>query len=167
MICFSVSFCLWSLASAWAMLAIISILETRQALLLPFKITFWGMIFPNVSILLNSTTFHLKRANDVSYNFQGVYANLTIQLGNALDSRFFRVWGLIYFCFTFIIWIIAVCRTIPGIWTGDVFQAPCLLENPTLLIRTRTVTIQETPTMVEGTVPSEPKVDVSSEKPMV
>ena len=46
-----VAFALWSLATAWLLLAAMALGDTLARGTLPFKITFWGMIFPNVSII--------------------------------------------------------------------------------------------------------------------
>lgn len=44
-----ISYGLWSLATAWLVLAVLALGDTLVKVRLPFKITFWGMIFPNVS----------------------------------------------------------------------------------------------------------------------
>ena len=44
-----VSFALWSFATCWLLLAILAFADVLRRNSLPFKITFWGMIFPNVS----------------------------------------------------------------------------------------------------------------------
>ena len=44
----TMSFALWSLATAWLLLALMALGDTLVKVNLPFKITFWGMIFPNV-----------------------------------------------------------------------------------------------------------------------
>jgi len=112
-ICFCVGFMLWSLATAWLILAVLALSETLLRNRVPFKLTFWGMIFPN-----------------------GVYANLTLQLASTLDSSFFRVWGTIYAGFTLLLWTYAVMRTVPSVWNGEIFQAPCLddeaMDDPLL-----------------------------------
>lgn len=60
---------------------------------------------------------------------QGVYANLTIQLGESISSRPLKVWGAIYACFTLMLWIFAMARTIPSVWNGSIFEAPCLEDQ--------------------------------------
>ncbi|THH06516.1 hypothetical protein EW145_g4035 [Phellinidium pouzarii] len=99
------SFALWSFATCWLLLALLALGDVLTKNTLPFKITFWGMIFPN-----------------------GVYANLTIQLGDSIDSRILRVWGAIYAVFTFCLWLFAMYRTLPSIWDGSIFEAPCLTK---------------------------------------
>ncbi|EJD03267.1 uncharacterized protein FOMMEDRAFT_123503 [Fomitiporia mediterranea MF3/22] len=100
-----VSFALWSFATCWLLLAILALGDVLKRNSLPFKITFWGMIFPN-----------------------GVYANLTIQLGRTLDSRILHIWGAIYAVATFLLWCFAMARTLPSIWDGSIFEAPCLAK---------------------------------------
>jgi len=100
-----IAFALWSLATAWFLLAVLALWDTLTKVKLPFKITFWGMIFPN-----------------------GVYANLTIQLAGTIDSRVLRIWGSIYACFTLLLWVFAMARTLPSVWDGSLFQSPCLEE---------------------------------------
>jgi len=97
------SFALWSLATAWLLLGVMALGDTLVKVNLPFKVTFWGMIFPN-----------------------GVYANLTIQLAGTIDSTILRVWGSIYAIFTLCLWTFAIVRTMPSIWDGSIFEAPCL-----------------------------------------
>ncbi|TDL24281.1 hypothetical protein BD410DRAFT_115754 [Rickenella mellea] len=105
-ICFCAAFVLWSLATGWLILAVLALSETLLTTRIPFKITFWGMVFPN-----------------------GVYAVLTIQLSIILNSPFFRVWGAIYSVFTLLIWLYATARTVPSVWDGEIFQAPCLEDQ--------------------------------------
>ncbi|KAI5120292.1 hypothetical protein M0805_005798 [Coniferiporia weirii] len=100
-----VSFALWSFATCWLLLALLALGDVLMKNSLPFKVTFWGMIFPN-----------------------GVYANLTIQLGDTIDSRILRVWGAIYAVFTFGLWLFAMYRTLPSVWDGSIFEAPCLAK---------------------------------------
>ena len=46
------------------------------------------------------------------HKLQGVYANLTIQLGNAFDSKPLRVWGAICATGTLLLWLSIVLRSI-------------------------------------------------------
>lgn len=117
-----ISFALWALATAWVALAVLALADTLRKGFLPFKITFWGMIFPN-----------------------GVYANLTIQLGVSIDSTVLKVWGSIYAVFTFALWIFATCRTLPSVWDGSIFEAPCIGEADMIIPR------KPTPSTVEST----------------
>jgi tellurite resistance protein TehA-like permease len=104
-ICLSISFVLWSLASMWVLFAILGVQDVVrvQRSKIPFKVPFWGLIFPN-----------------------GVYANLTISLGQTLDSQFFRVFGAIYACFTITAWLFVATRTVLMVRTREIFEAPCL-----------------------------------------
>ncbi|PAV18997.1 c4-dicarboxylate transporter malic acid transport [Pyrrhoderma noxium] len=97
------SFALWSFATCWLLLAVLALGDVLTKNKFPFKITFWGMIFPN-----------------------GVYANLTIQLANTLDSQGLKIWGSVYAIFTLGLWLFAASRTLPSVWDGSIFEAPCL-----------------------------------------
>ena len=55
-----------------------------------------------------------------------MYANLTIQLGDTIDSTILRIWGSIYAVFTLCLWTYAIIKTVPSIWDGSIFEAPCL-----------------------------------------
>ena len=59
-------------------------------------------------------------------SLQGVYANLTIQLARTLDAQILRVWGAIYASATLVLWCFAMWRTLPSVWDGSIFEAPCL-----------------------------------------
>ncbi|KDQ57617.1 hypothetical protein JAAARDRAFT_130281, partial [Jaapia argillacea MUCL 33604] len=80
-ICVCIGFVLWALASMWMVFAVMGIYEVSRRNSFPFKLPFWGLIFPN-----------------------GVYANLTIALYRTLDSPFFRIWGVIYAVATMLLW---------------------------------------------------------------
>ncbi len=41
-----------------------------------------------------------------------MYANLTIQLADAFDSRVFRVWGAIYAAGTLFLWLLITLRSV-------------------------------------------------------
>lgn len=97
------AFALWSLATCWLLLALLALGDVLIRTRFPFTITFWGMIFPN-----------------------GVYANLTLQLAVTLDSELLRIWGAVYAVFTFSLWCFATWRTLPSVWDGSIFEAPCL-----------------------------------------
>lgn len=57
---------------------------------------------------------------------KGVYANLTIQLAGTIDSHILRVWGSIYSVATLCLWCFAMAHTLPSVWDGSIFEAPCL-----------------------------------------
>lgn len=44
-----VAFALWSFATCWLLLGVLALGDVLRKKTFPFKITFWGMIFPNVS----------------------------------------------------------------------------------------------------------------------
>lgn len=100
------AFALWSFATCWVTLGFLALADVLPKHHFPFKVTFWGMIFPN-----------------------GVYANLTIQLGTSVDSHVLKVWGSVYAVFTFGLWVFAMGKTLPSVWDGSIFEAPCLMMN--------------------------------------
>ncbi|KAL5482563.1 SSU1_2 [Sanghuangporus weigelae] len=113
-----IGFVLWSVATCWVIFAFLSLgdvlfvsrfsndnkdLNSTPRTSLPFKVTFWGMIFPN-----------------------GVYANLTIHLAHMTSSQVLRVWGTIYFMFTVLLWVYALVRTAVSLRDGSVFEELCV-----------------------------------------
>ena len=48
-ICVCLAFVLWSLATMWIIFAVLGIHKVLREMKIPFKVTFWGLIFPNVS----------------------------------------------------------------------------------------------------------------------
>ncbi|KAI0305693.1 voltage-dependent anion channel [Multifurca ochricompacta] len=102
-LCVCISFFLWALATMWLGYALLGIQRVLRRKRIPFKLSFWGMTFPN-----------------------GVYANLTINLYRVLDVPFFRVWGAVYSVFTILLWTAVFCRTISLVRHGKIFEAPCL-----------------------------------------
>lgn len=104
-VCLCMAMVLWSLATMWMLYALCALLQVLPKTLFPFKLPFWGLIFPN-----------------------GVYANLTIQLYLTLDSPFFRVWGAIYSVATMLLWLFVFAKTLAFVRRGAIFEAPCLDE---------------------------------------
>uniref|UniRef100_A0A0W0GBY7 C4-dicarboxylate transporter malic acid transport n=1 Tax=Moniliophthora roreri TaxID=221103 RepID=A0A0W0GBY7_MONRR len=102
-ICVCIAFVLWSLASMWFIFALMGVQHVLRRSRIPFKVPFWGLIFPN-----------------------GVYANLTISLGNTFDSPFFHIWGSIYAGMTLLLWTLVAIRTVIMVYTTEIFEAPCL-----------------------------------------
>ncbi|KAF9071711.1 voltage-dependent anion channel [Rhodocollybia butyracea] len=96
-----IAFALWALASMWMMFGVLAILDELRTTRIPFKVNYWGLIFPN-----------------------GVYANLTIILGNTFDSPFFRVWGSIYAVITLLLWCFVATKTIQSVYNGTMFEIP-------------------------------------------
>ncbi|KAL0956587.1 hypothetical protein HGRIS_002725 [Hohenbuehelia grisea] len=116
-ICLCISMMLWALTTMWVVYAFLAMHDVLRRNRYPFKLPFWGLIFPN-----------------------GVYANLTLALARALDSRFFRVYGAIYSIFTLILWIFVSCRTIMLLRGGQIFEAPCLEDVDMTRFNTRPTT---------------------------
>jgi len=104
-VCICVAILLWSLATMWLLYALLAVREVLSRERFPFKLPTWGLIFPN-----------------------GVYANLTIQLFNTLDSPFFRIFGCITAGATLVLWTGVFIRTLMFVRNGAIFEAPCLEE---------------------------------------
>ncbi|KAI0066104.1 hypothetical protein BV25DRAFT_1879139 [Artomyces pyxidatus] len=104
-VCMCIAFVLWALATMWLVYALLGIQAVVRKSRFPFRVPFWGMIFPN-----------------------GVYANLTISLYRTFDVRFFRVWGAIYAGITFAMWLVVSVITVSMVYHGVIFVAPCLEE---------------------------------------
>jgi tellurite resistance protein TehA-like permease len=102
-ICIVISMTLWAMGFMWLCLALLGVQDVYRHSRIPFEVTFWGLIFPN-----------------------GVYALCSIELGQVLDSKFFRIFGAIYAIVTLILWIGLMGKTIAAVWTGQVFEAQCL-----------------------------------------
>ncbi|KAL0072362.1 Plasma membrane sulfite pump involved in sulfite metabolism [Marasmius tenuissimus] len=102
-LCVSIAVILWSISSMWCVFALLGVQQVVRRTRIPFKVPFWGLIFPN-----------------------GVYANLTISLGSTFDSPFFRIYGCIYAVGTLIMWILVAARTLHMVYTTEIFEAPCL-----------------------------------------
>ncbi|TFY77207.1 hypothetical protein EWM64_g6807 [Hericium alpestre] len=102
-LCICFSFALWSLSTMWLVFALLGVQSVVRKHRFPFKVPFWGLIFPN-----------------------GVYANLTIELYRVFNARFFRVWGAIYAVVTLVLWTAVFVRTLWMVRYGEIFEAPCL-----------------------------------------
>lgn len=37
-----------------------------------------------------------------------------------------KIWGSVYAIFTLGLWLFAASRTLPSVWDGSIFEAPCL-----------------------------------------
>lgn len=118
-----IGFFLWALATMWLGYGLLGIQHVLRRNRVPFKLSFWGMIFPNVSY--RDRLSHLVHVTCYS---QGVYANLTVALYQVLDVSFFRVWGAIYSVFTGLLWAVVFYRTVALVPHGRIFEAPCLVE---------------------------------------
>jgi tellurite resistance protein TehA-like permease len=83
MLCVCIAFLLWTLSTlflVFSLLAMSSMLRKKTHIV--FSPKFWGLVFPN-----------------------GVYAILSIMLGEALDSSFFRVYGALFAAATSLLWL--------------------------------------------------------------
>ncbi|KAI0266766.1 voltage-dependent anion channel-domain-containing protein [Gloeopeniophorella convolvens] len=103
--CICISFLLWALSTMWLGYALLGVVHVVRKTRIPFKLAFWGMIFPN-----------------------GVYANLTVSLYRVLDVQFFRVWGAIYSIITLLLWIVVFYQTLVMVPRGRIFESPCIEE---------------------------------------
>ncbi|KAL0581890.1 Plasma membrane sulfite pump involved in sulfite metabolism [Marasmius crinis-equi] len=121
-ICMCIAFILWSLSTMWVIFALLGVQQVVRGTRIPFRVPFWGLIFPNVAF--SFCALFLYRA-DV-YLGQGVYANLTISLGNTFDSPFFRIYGSVYAVVTLLMWTVVTVRTLHMVYTTEIFEAPCL-----------------------------------------
>jgi tellurite resistance protein TehA-like permease len=68
--CFCGAWILWSMGIAWVVIALCSIYAVLKKERIPFALSYWGIIFPN-----------------------GVFALLSVQLGEVLESPFFHYFG--------------------------------------------------------------------------
>ena len=48
-VCLGTAFILWSLATMWMIFALLALKNTILGNYVPFHISFWGLVFPNVS----------------------------------------------------------------------------------------------------------------------
>ncbi|KAG9316478.1 voltage-dependent anion channel-domain-containing protein [Chiua virens] len=99
-ICFVIAFALWTFGSMWLMAALLGLWYSLRRARVPFRLTFWSMIFPN-----------------------GVYANCTLALATTLSSTFFRVWGAIYALATLSLWVCVAVQTLRMCPSGRIFDA--------------------------------------------
>ncbi|TEB38319.1 sulphite efflux pump protein [Coprinellus micaceus] len=88
-LCTSSAFLMWCLATMWMLYAILALQSTVLKSPVAFKMSFWGLVFPN-----------------------GVYANLTISLGNAFDSNGLRIYGAVYAVIVICLWVSIATRSL-------------------------------------------------------
>jgi tellurite resistance protein TehA-like permease len=112
-----VSFLLWCIASMWIVYALLAGQHVVRRGRFPFRLPWWGLVFPNVRC-----TSPLLLALSTNYS-QGVYANLTINLSTTFDSRFFRIFGVIYAIGTLILWVFITTRTLAMVYDRTIFEA--------------------------------------------
>ncbi|KAF8135575.1 voltage-dependent anion channel [Boletus edulis] len=99
-ICIVVAFALWCFGTMWMGSAFLGLWHSLRRVQVPFRLTFWSMIFPN-----------------------GVYANCTLALAVTFSSTFFRVWGAIYAVGTLLLWIYVAVQTLRMLPSGQIFDA--------------------------------------------
>ncbi|KAH9946984.1 voltage-dependent anion channel [Amylocystis lapponica] len=99
-ICVCTAFLMWAVTTMWMFYAVLAVQDVVRQSRFSFGLPFWGLIFPNV-----------------------VYANLTVELYRALDSKFFRIWGTICAVATLVLWVVVFLQTVPLVWSGVIFDA--------------------------------------------
>jgi tellurite resistance protein TehA-like permease len=102
--CICISFMLWSLATMWMIYGFLSLYTGLRQSYIPFRVTSWGLVFPNVCP-------HRMKRKVLIHDLQGVYATHTIQLGQRFDSEGLRIWGALWAGGTLILWISLFCRS--------------------------------------------------------
>ncbi|KAJ7220047.1 voltage-dependent anion channel [Mycena pura] len=112
-VAFCVAWVLWSIGLIWLFIALSSIHSFLRARRqgVPFTVGYWGMIFPT-----------------------GVFALLTVELGTVLESPVMNYIGAAFSILVFLLWIFVFVKTIPAVWSTDVFSSPCVtkLDEETL-----------------------------------
>ncbi|GJJ06082.1 hypothetical protein Clacol_000271 [Clathrus columnatus] len=107
LICLTAAFFVWCIGIWWLVMALVAIAHVRlKGHQIPFKLTFWGLVFPNA-----------------------VQAIGTIQLSIALDARFFRVLGAIYGAVVIALWVVLAIPTMKQVLDGSIFHAPYLEDD--------------------------------------
>lgn len=104
--CTSAAFLMWCLATMWMLYALLALQSTVLKSPVPFKMSFWGLVFPNVSHLTQPRILNSTR------DPKGVYANLTISLGHAFDSKGLRIYGAVYAVIVICLWTSIAARSI-------------------------------------------------------
>ncbi|KAG2043426.1 voltage-dependent anion channel [Suillus americanus] len=100
--CFCGAYILWSMGICWIIISsnsIFSVLKKEGGI--PFSITYQGLIFPNA-----------------------VFALLSVQLGNVLNSDVFRGFGAAWTVIVFILWLSIFARTSLAVIDRSIFVAP-------------------------------------------
>ncbi|KAI1786160.1 voltage-dependent anion channel-domain-containing protein [Ganoderma leucocontextum] len=99
----AVALVLWAVGTLWLLYGLMATADVLSHDHVHFKQAFWSLLFPN-----------------------GVYANLTIELYQATEGAFFRVWGTIYAGATLLVWVWVFVRTCTLVYNGAMFRAPCI-----------------------------------------
>ncbi|KAF7330300.1 Sulfite efflux pump SSU1 [Mycena venus] len=110
--CFCAAWALWSMALIWLCISLCSVGSVLRRQSVPFSVAYWGTIFPN-----------------------GVFALLTVELGEVLESPTLNYLGAIFSVLVCLLWLFVFAKTIPAVWNTSVFHSPCALklEEQTLL----------------------------------
>jgi tellurite resistance protein TehA-like permease len=96
---------LWGYGLWWMAVAILITLRYLRTGL-PFNLGWWAYTFP-----------------------LGVYAVATLRLGSMLPIHAFTVFGEGLVVALALLWVIVATLSLRGAWRGDLFVAPCLIEN--------------------------------------
>jgi len=127
-LCTCIAFLLWTLASMFLFFGLLSIITTVRRTHIPFTPSFWGLIFPNVSLL------YMERKTFLTIK-QSVYAIVTMTLGQSFNASFFRVYGAVYAVGTFLLWTFITFKSMVYVY-DVVFRYPlpaiALSQTPTL-----------------------------------
>ncbi|KIJ39924.1 hypothetical protein M422DRAFT_60665 [Sphaerobolus stellatus SS14] len=109
-ICLTAAMALWVLGIWWLVMGLVAIIDVLlRGGKIPFKTSFWGIVFPNA-----------------------VEAFATCQLGDALDAKFFRVLGAMYAAAVLLLWIILAIPTLFRVLDKSIFEAPYLADQDLL-----------------------------------
>lgn len=99
-ICFSFAFAFWSLELWWLLTSVMTLIHLRlNGARIHFNLSWWAVVFPN-----------------------GVYALLTLELSNLIESRVFKIFGAIHAILIVILWTILAIRTSIQLIKDTVFQ---------------------------------------------
>ncbi|KAH7108146.1 C4-dicarboxylate transporter/malic acid transport protein [Auriculariales sp. MPI-PUGE-AT-0066] len=98
------AFILWTIGTMWLLFACAAMIEIVARNRISFALPWWGLVFPN-----------------------GVYALLTLKLGEALGgSAFFVRFGAGWAVVTMLLWVLLAIPTTRFTIEGTIFLAPCL-----------------------------------------
>lgn len=59
-LCVCLAFVLWALGTMWLLYAILAVQEVLRKTRFPFKLPFWGLIFPNVGVYASSVSAEIR-----------------------------------------------------------------------------------------------------------
>jgi C4-dicarboxylate transporter/malic acid transport protein len=93
---------LWGFGLWWLLIAVLITLRyLRNGI--PFNLGWWGFTFPI-----------------------GVYASVTLKLGERLHLTFFCVFGTLLVLSLAMLWCVVITRTVRGAYKGELFVSPCI-----------------------------------------